>query len=58
MRFSNPDVLRETEGVAEAIWDEIERLTGREVPSPSSGVSPNGLGEKGGHTSEPPSSQR
>ena len=26
LRFSNLDVLSETEGVAEAIWDEVQRL--------------------------------
>jgi very-short-patch-repair endonuclease len=30
LRYSNLDVLKETEGVAEAIWDEIHRITVRE----------------------------
>ena len=36
IRFSNLDVLRETEGVGEAIWGEVQRLTDseREAPSP------------------------
>ena len=43
LRFSNLDVLRETEGVAEAIWEEVEALAA--TPSPS--LSPAGAGERG-----------
>ena len=35
LRFSNLDVLRETEGVAEAIWGEVQRLTDSEWEAPS-----------------------
>ena len=46
LRYSNLDVLKEAEGVAEAIWDEIHRITTSDAaPSPS--LSPNGLGERG-----------
>ncbi len=44
LRFSNLDVLRETEGVAEAIWGEVQRLSEREAPSPD--LSPAGAGER------------
>ena len=40
LRFSNLDVLKETEGVAEAIWGEVQRLSEREAPSPD--LSPAG----------------
>jgi hypothetical protein len=46
LRYSNLDVLKEAEGVAEAIWDEIHQITTSDAaPSPS--LSSNGLGERG-----------
>jgi very-short-patch-repair endonuclease len=42
LRFSNLEVLKETEGVAEAIWDEIQRLSPT-VTTPSPSLSPAGL---------------
>ena len=46
LRYSNLDVLKEAKGLAEAIWDEIHRITTSDAaPSPS--LSPNGLGERG-----------
>jgi len=56
LRFSNLDVLKETEGVAEAIWDEVSEFapSRRQSPdatpgrgeSPSPGLSPEGSGER------------
>jgi hypothetical protein len=52
LRYSNLDVLKEAEMVAEAIWDEIQRITTSDAtPTPS--LSPNGLGERG-IPSQPP----
>ncbi|MGB8931769.1 MAG: endonuclease domain-containing protein, partial [Anaeromyxobacteraceae bacterium] len=41
LRFSNLEVLKETEGVAEAIWDEIQLLSPT-VTTPSPSLSPEG----------------
>ena len=46
LRFSNLDVLRETEGVGEAIWGEVQRLTESEREAPSPDLSPAGAGER------------
>jgi very-short-patch-repair endonuclease len=45
LRYSNLDVLKEAEGVAEAIWDEIHRTTASDA-TPSPRLSPKGLGER------------
>ena len=61
LRFSNLDVLKETEGVAEVIWEEVRRLladlqdstarsrdeSGPPVTPPSPSLSPEGSGERG-----------
>ena len=44
LRFSNLDVLKETEGVGEAIWGEVQRLTASERAAPSPVLSPAGAG--------------
>ena len=60
-KFSNLDVLKETEGVAEVIWEEVRRLraglqdsaarsrddSGPPVTPPSPSLSPEGSGERG-----------